>query len=361
MGGIGMCVHNVSKYLKREGVECDICSPYGPDIKIPLGFIGIKNYGVLSLLRYWHRVSKHLEHNTGNYDAVWLHQPFVLADFPFENCLVTMHTSIFDYNKIVQKSNFSTSLKIYYAIREKIEKCCIQRINHYASYFSVVSPHVASALERIGIPRKKIIYVPHGVDTHRFKPNIHKKGLRKFYGIPENDMVFAFVGRITWVKQPFTLIQFFSKLSRQLKNASLIIAGDGELLNNVKHFVSNIGLKKILFLGYVTNEELPSIYACSDFYLMTSIYEGAPITVLEAMASGLPPIVSNIPTLQHIVKKSKSGLVLDFNNLEESIEKTIQFIKEEDIEELSRLARRFIENNHSWEKITRQYMHLLIR
>lgn len=357
-GGIGVCLHNAVKYLRREGVKCDVCSPHGPDIKIPLELIGNKHYGVLSLLRYWHRVSHHIEEYGCNYDVVWLHQPFLLSKLHFENCLVTMHTSIFDYNRIVQKNDFPIPQKIYYGLREKIEKRCIQSINHYASYFSVVSPYVGSALEKVGIPRIKIVRIPNGVDIHKFMPNMHKKRLKKFYSIPKNDIVFTYVGRIAGQKRPFTLIRFFSKLSERLENAWLIVAGDGALLDSAKHLASILDLKKVLFLGYVNDEELPSVYACSDFYLMTSIYEGQPITVLEAMASGLPPIVSDIPILRYIVEESNSGLVLDFENVEEAVEKTLQFIKEEDLQGHSRRARLFTEEKHSWEKVTNQYVQL---
>lgn len=357
-GGIGMCVHNVVKYLKRRRIKCDVCSPYGPEIKIPLDFIENKSYGVLSLLHYWHQVCKHFKDNASNYDVVWLHQPFLLEKCPFENCLVTMHTSIFDYNTVVQKNNCPAPLKIYYGLREKIEKRCIQAINHCASYFSVVSPHIAHALQKLGVPHTKIVYVPNGVDIEKFKPDPNKGKLRDFYNIHKNDIVLTYVGRITWQKQPFRLIRFFSKLSQQLENASLVVAGDGELLNDTKQLASKLDLKKVLFLGYLSDERLPLVYACSDLYLMTSIYEGQPITVLEAMASGLPLMVSNIPSLRHIIKESNSGLLLDFNDMEGAIKKTLQFIKEEDLQEHSRRARLFIEDNHSWEKIANQYLQL---
>ena len=357
-GGVGMCVHNTVLYLKKLGVKCDVCSPHGPDIKIPPGFIGNKHFGVLSLLWYWHRVSQHLKNYASNYDVVWLHQPFVLSKFPFKNCFVTMHTSIFDCNKLVQKNDYPVSRKFYYSIREKIEKWCIHSINHYTSCFSVVSPHVGSALEKVGISSKKIVCVSNGVDIHKFKPNANKKELRAFYGIPENAIVFTYVGRITAHKLPFTLIKFFSRLSQQLKNAWLIIAGDGELLDNMKQLVYNLGLKNVLFLGYVNNEELPFTYGCSDIYLMTSIYEGQPITLLEAMASGLPSVVSDIASLRLIVEESNSGLVLDFHNIEKSVTKTLQFLKDEDLKDLSKRARQFIENNHSWEKVTNKYVQI---
>jgi glycosyltransferase involved in cell wall biosynthesis len=358
MGGIGMCVHNVTKHLKKMRIECDVCSPYGPDIKIPLRFID-RNFGVLWLLRYWHRVSKHFKRYINNYDVVWLHQPFLLEEVPFENCLVTMHTSIFDYNKIVQKGDFPVSLKFYYGIREKIEKRCIQRINRYASYFSVVSPFVASALENVGISPTKIVYIPNGVDIYKFKPVIDKKGVKKSYGFSDKDIIFTFVGRMTWVKQPFTLIKFFSELSQQLKNVSLIVVGDGELLKDVKHIASSLHLKKILFLGRVSNEKLPSIFACSDFYLMTSLYEGQPITLLEALSSGIPPIVSDIPSLRHIIKEAGVGLAIDFSNVEAAVAKTIDFIRNENIAQQSFLARKFVEKNFAWDKISKRYEQFL--
>jgi glycosyltransferase involved in cell wall biosynthesis len=70
----------------------------------------------------------------------------------------------------------------------------------------------------------------------------------------------------------------------------------------------------IKLLGFIPNDELPRIYGCADFFIMASTYEGQPVALLEAMASGLPPIVSDIPVMEQLVKESGAGIVVDFSN-----------------------------------------------
>ncbi len=324
-GGIGVCVNNVAEYLRKEGICCDVCSPFGPEIRVPLEFLG-KNYGVFSLLSFWQKVSRKIKDDVSDYDVVWLHQPFFIGKFPFNKCLVTMHTSIIEFNKVVQNNGFSTYDKLYYNLREKIEVPCIKTINSYASYFSVVSPHIGNSLEEIDVPRKKIIYIPNGVDTSKFKPS-PKKSLRAYYGIAEDDIVFTYIGRMTDQKRPLTLIRMFAKLTKELDNVCLVLAGDGKLLNDAKKLVSHLGLSKVLFLGYVDDSQLPSVYALSDFYFMASIYEGQPITTLEAMASGIPLIGPDLPALNLIVKGSNSGITLDYSKTEDSLKATYTFFE----------------------------------
>lgn len=354
MGGIGVCVNQVIKYLKRNGFMCYVCSPHGPDIKIPFN----ESYGFLSLLQYWHNVSNYFKQHIMDYDVIWLHQPFLPTNFPRKECIVTMHTSILDANKVIENSDYPFHLKFYYNLRKKVESHCIRSINRNASYLTVVSPHIIDTLEELGVPNEKIRYIPNGVDINKFKPSVDKYKLRESYGIPKKDIVFTYVGRITLIKQPLKLVRFFSALSHHLTNTSLVIVGCGELLKATKELTCKLGLKNVLFLGYIRNEELPEVYASSDFYIMTSIYEGQPLTIFEAMACGLPPIVSNIPVLQDIVDESNSGLVLDFSNIEESVNKTIQFINEGNLQKHSKSARFFIEDKHNWEKVVDQYIQI---
>jgi 1,2-diacylglycerol 3-alpha-glucosyltransferase len=134
-----------------------------------------------------------------------------------------------------------------------------------------------------------------GCSAHRLIRTL----LRKKLGIPEDDIVLLSVGRLTHQKRPYTLIEVFSYLERELGNVTLCVAGKGELLEGTKSLAEKMGLQKVLFLGYVDDQDLPDLYACADYYIMTSKYEGGmpPLTLAEAMASGLPCIVSDIPNL----------------------------------------------------------------
>ena len=98
---------------------------------------------------------------------------------------------------------------------------------------------------------------------------------------------------------------------------ALCIAGKGELIEETKDLAKRMGLCKVLFLWHVAHDrDLPDLYACADYCIMTSKYEGGmpPLTLAEAMASGLPCIVSDIPNLG-IVKNADCGIVVAFDEI----------------------------------------------
>jgi glycosyltransferase involved in cell wall biosynthesis len=87
---------------------------------------------------------------------------------------------------------------------------------------------------------------------------------------------------------------------------------------------------------------------------MTSIYEGQPLTLFEAMASGLPCIVSDIPVL-NIVGEAGCGTVVDFQNTEAAAQQITQYLKRDNAEN-SRNAREYAVNNLDWQIIAGKYL-----
>ena len=342
--GIGNVAYNIVEQLKKMGVKCTVCSPTGSDIELR----SLKGYGLLGLIPYWHKVNKYFKKRADEYDIAWLHNPLFLKNNPFQRCLITIHTTY--HGKIIPKLN----PKIYYKIASKIEKYCLNKMNEKAR-FTGVDINVCKELEEIGIDREKITYIPNGVDTGIFKPSDNKKMLRKKFGIPEDDLILLSLGRLTEAKQPLKLIEVFSVIEKEIKNVALVIAGKGELLDTTKELVRQKELKNVIFLGYVDHEkEAPVLYACSDYYIMTSKYEGQPLTLLEAMASGLPCIVSDIPNLR-IVEDAGCGIIVDFGDTRKAAADIIGYLHRDNSEH-SRNAREYAVNNLDWKIIAGRYL-----
>ena len=119
-----------------------------------------------------------------------------------------------------------------------------------------------------------------------------------------------------------------------------------------------IGIRKIKFLGHVDNKDaLPNLYACSDYYIMTSKYEGSPSTLLEAMASGLPCIVSDIPHLR-MVKDAECGIIVPFGDIENAACQIKDYILEDHFDH-SNNARNYAVDMLDWEIIARKYCKVL--
>ena len=251
-------------------------------------------------------------------------------------------------------------LHFYYKISARLEKHSLSKVNCDSAKFTAVSRHSTQDLKQMGIDSSKITYIPNGVDIEKFRPRQNKKDLRKRLNIPEESLILLSLGRLTEAKQPDKLIKVFSLIEKSLQNVLLVIAGDGELLGKTKRLAQKKGLTNVKFLGHVDHKDVPELYGCSDYYLMTSKSEGQPLTLLEAMASGLPCVVSNIPGLSSVVQDAKCGIIFDFSDEEKAAKKITSYLKEDHLEH-SRNAREYAVKNLDWKIVAKRYLEELER
>jgi len=351
--GIANMVYNVVERLKERGVECTVCSPRGPDIRLgswPL----IARTGVLGLLDYWYRVSRHFHKN--DYDAAWLQNPFIVTENPFTRSLVTMHST---YSGSSARGVGDLPIHIYESVVARIERACLTRMSS-STLFTGVGEPVREELARIGVAPDRISYIPNGVDVQRFSPSRNSVGTREMYGIPDGDLLLLSAGRLTPAKRPFALLEAFSHLEKRRQDVTLCIAGGGELLEAAKSLARRRGLKNVLFLGNVDHaRSLPDLYACADYYIMASKYEGGmpPLTLAEAMASGLPCIVSGIPNLG-IVQDADAGVTIDFEDAERAGADILRYLDEEHPDHAAN-ARKYAVERLDWEVLSGRYARIL--
>lgn len=143
------------------------------------------------------------------------------------------------------------------------------------------------------IPRKKIRIMKNAIDTERFRFSPQKrKELRQELGIEENTLVLGTVGRLTHIKNQAFLINLLSEFRKKHPDTKLIMAGDGELREELESQIAGKGLEKdALLLGWRTNVE--DYLQTMDVFLLPSRFEGLGIAAVEAAASGLPCLVSD--------------------------------------------------------------------
>jgi len=351
--GIANVAYYVVSQLRKMGVDCTVCSPAGPDIKLGSNSM-IGRYGRLGLFHYWHKVATYFQKETDKYDAVWLHNPMFIKRNPFAKSLVTIHVT--SYEKTVHRK-CPLHLYLYYQLSSVVENRSLNKIalSSLNIMFTAVSPHVLEELTSIGIAPEIITCISNGVDTRKFKPSGDKNSLRKKFNLPENELILLSLGRLTAAKQPYQLIEVFSIIEKQSKDITLVVAGDGELLRKTRKLTARKGLEKVRFMGYLNHDkDVPALYSCSDYYIMTSEFEGQPLTLLEAMASGLPCIVSDIPALR-IVKQANCGIVVDFNSVEKVASQIIEYLGKDNTCH-SRCAREYAVSNLDWEIIAGRYL-----
>ncbi len=180
-------------------------------------------------------------------------------------------------------------------------------------------------INKLCVPQEfcKVIY--NGVESDKFGNLSKNKNILKPLGISENDCVIITAARLVEQKNHKASIKAFSKISKICPDCKMIFAGSGKLEDNLKNMVNELSLgNKIFFLG--KRDDIPEILAASDIFLMPSYKEGFSNAILEAMASELPVIISDIGCNREAVKDGDEGFLIKPDNIEQISEKILTLV-----------------------------------
>lgn len=189
------------------------------------------------------------------------------------------------------------------------------------------SPSVVQHLHRVaGIPLSRLHLIRGGVDPARFadsaairgsrEPGLQKK-LRESLAIPVPDSALIapwtlWVGRLDPVKGLHLLLAAFQQVSRQ-SPAHLLLAGDGPLRADIERQIKDTQLHdRVHLLG--PRRDIPDLLAASDLFVFPSRTEGLPNALLEAMASGLPIVTTDVPGCRDLIGDQISGLMVPYDD-----------------------------------------------
>jgi glycosyltransferase involved in cell wall biosynthesis len=173
-----------------------------------------------------------------------------------------------------------------------------------------VSDFVGKTVQNIGISNKKLITVYNGLDINKFTNTYKKNNLRDQYGIKKTDFLIGSVGRLVPIKGYKYLIESASLLSKKYSNLKFIIIGDGENKMQLKALIKEKEIENIFFLaGHRSNIE--EILHSFDIFVLSSISEGLPTVLLEAMCAKIPVIATNVGGVSEIVTDKKTGFIVE--------------------------------------------------
>lgn len=173
-----------------------------------------------------------------------------------------------------------------------------------------VSRDLAGWLERVvRIPARKLQLIDNGVDTERFRAGT-AAATEAWQDAPD-AFVIGTVGRLQDVKDQATLVDAFALLRRQLPNEKLrlVLVGDGPLRAQLEARVAALGLQDCVFLPGPRSDVAPVMRSFSLFAL-SSIAEGTPVTMLEAMASELPVVSTAVGGIPDLITPGVSGALV---------------------------------------------------
>ncbi|NLG05992.1 MAG: glycosyltransferase [Clostridia bacterium] len=164
-----------------------------------------------------------------------------------------------------------------------------------ASHVIALTETEASQYSRLHIPESKITIIPNGINALDYKEQPKPRAFRLLYGIPEDQKIILFLGRIHKIKGIELLIEAFTDVLRFRTDVILVLIGpdDGNLKSTLNLIREKGITDNVMYLGPVFGKEKLLAYFDADIYVLPSVYETFPVTVLEAMACGTPTIVTD--------------------------------------------------------------------
>ena len=142
-------------------------------------------------------------------------------------------------------------------------------------------------------PELNTVVITNGVDRTKFM-KMSSRPLKKKYGIPLNDKVILFIGRLHPEKSVDTLIKAMPYMLKKNRKIRLVIVGDGYLKSSFESLVKKLKVENhVTFLNYIHNNKIVEVYNIADVFVLPSIIEIEGMVVMEAMACSKPILVAN--------------------------------------------------------------------
>ncbi|MDD5680769.1 MAG: glycosyltransferase family 4 protein [Candidatus Omnitrophica bacterium] len=176
---------------------------------------------------------------------------------------------------------------------------------------------ISEAVERhliddFGIPEDKVALIYTGIDTFRFSKILseeEKAKVRGRFGIEKTPVV-GTIGRLSPVKGQEVLLRATKSILNGFPEVKILLIGDGPDERRLKKLASGLGIEKsVVFSG--SEEDTRDVLSIMDVFVMPSIKEGLGLSLIEAMACGLPCAASRIGGIENVIEEGKTGLLFN--------------------------------------------------
>jgi glycosyltransferase involved in cell wall biosynthesis len=355
-GGIGYYVYNLSRELIKKGHKVTIIT-HGTTSKTEKEiFDGIDVFKVTFFPLYPFHMILHgifvnslLNSLSPELSLIHLHSPLTPTIKTSLPIVTTVHTAMkidSRYHEVVDP----------YSLAEKVQSMYFSpftesRLLRLSNVVTAVSPSVANELTEYGFDSRKVTIMWNGVDEKVFCPLGNNEKLEKYI---------LYTGVLRARKGLFDLMKCAILVNKIIPNVKFVICGTGPLLQKLKEQVRSVGLeKKVLFLGRVERKRLINIYQNATIYVVSSIYEGLPTVLLEAMACGLPVVATNIGGNRDLISSNVNGLLVPPRSPEKMAQMIALLWNDEHLRKrLGDNARETIVKKYTWELIANNFINV---
>ena len=161
------------------------------------------------------------------------------------------------------------------------------------------------------VPRERVRLIWNGAPLDEFAPVSRERGLavRRQLGIPDTALVIGAIGRLNPQKGHRYLLDAAPAVLARHPEARFLIAGDGDLMNPLRGQAASLGIRDhVVFAGH--RDDVPDVLGAVDVLCIASLYEGTPLTLFEAMASGKAVVSTSVDGCREVIADTETGLLV---------------------------------------------------
>jgi sugar transferase (PEP-CTERM/EpsH1 system associated) len=246
--------------------------------------------------------------------------------------------------------------------RRFARRCLYHRAD---ALFAISSEVRAFYCRQTGFSLDRMRVIPNGIDPRRIDEstgNPNGRSVRSELGIGDDDYVIGTVSRLDRTKDTITLTRAFAELCRSHRepNLKLLVIGDGEQKADLQKYVDEQRMsRKVIFTG--VRYDVPRLLGAMDLFALSSLSEGLPITVLEAMCASLPVVATNVGGLPELVEEGVTGFLVEPKNIGALAERISRFYRGSvRARDFGRAGREKVEREFRLERMLERYTDLYL-
>jgi glycosyltransferase involved in cell wall biosynthesis len=211
-----------------------------------------------------------------------------------------------------------------------------------------VSPDLHERCLAAGVPKNRCVLIENGVDTSEYRRRGHVREAKKNLGMAPDRFLVGAVGRLSAEKGFDILIRAVDNLVRQGLDLELAIVGEGDEKTNLQNLIAELGCSdRIRLLGY--RSDMPAVYEAMDVYALSSLREGLPNVLLEAMASEVPVVATRIAGVPRLIQSEQNGVLVEPGSTEDLTREVGRLLGDQELRfRLRTSGRRTVEANYSF-------------
>ena len=217
-----------------------------------------------------------------------------------------------------------------------IDRVCLPRYE----LVICVSPDLQDRCLASGVPKSRCVLIENGVDTKEYSRPSDVRAAKKKLGLNPERFLIGAVGRLSAEKGFDILIRAVDQLLRRGVDLELAIVGEGDEKSNLQNLIAELGHSEhIHLLGYWS--DMPAAYGAMDVFALSSLREGLPNVLLEAMAMEVPVVATRIAGVPRLIQSEQNGLLVQPGSIQELTEGLVRLLDDAHLRvRLARLAGR---------------------